>query len=93
MSNLPSFRFTIGAFTLAGGVHPPKAISVKILFASFWFFSAITVSTYIANLAAFLTVSNLGTTTISIKELANQVAIEYSTVGKYSHGRLESKYL
>lgn len=77
---LDSIWFIMGAFTLAGGVHPPKALPVKILLASFWFFSAITITTYQANIAAFLTVSNLNTKITSVKDLPNQVEIQYTVV-------------
>ena len=80
---IDSIWFAIGAFTLAGGVHPPKALSIKIMFASFWFFSAITISTYQANLAAFLTVSTLGSQIDSIKDLTTQTDIEYTTIGNF----------
>ena len=70
----------MNAFTLAGGVHPPKSITIKTILATFWLFSAITVSTYQANLAAFLTSSKLDTEIDSIKSLADQFSISYSAI-------------
>jgi hypothetical protein len=61
---------------------PPKSLSVSILIASFWIFSAICVSTYQANLAAFLTSQTLQTKINSIKDLLEETNIEYSAVGK-----------
>ncbi len=72
----------LGSFTLAGGISPPKAVSVCILIASFWFLSAICISTYQANLAAFLTSKTLQTKISSVKDLLQETNIEYSTVGK-----------
>ena len=70
----------IGSFTLSGGIVPPKAKSICILIASFWFFSAIIICTYQANLAAFITLqTKLG----SIKDLLQETELEYSAVGKF----------
>ena len=61
---------------------PPKSFSVSILLVSFWFFSAICVSTYQANLAASFTSQTLQTKINSIKDLLKETNIEYSAVGK-----------
>jgi hypothetical protein len=63
------------------GIDPPKLLSIKLVLASFWLFSAVTVSTYQANLAAFLTSSKLNTKLSSIKSLADQFTIRYSAIG------------
>lgn len=42
-----------------------------------WFFTLIMVSSYTANLAAFLTVESLSSPFKSIEELANQDVIKY----------------
>jgi len=54
---------------------------MKLVLASFWLFSAVTISTYQANLAAFLTSSKLNTELTSIKSLADQFTIRYSALG------------
>jgi hypothetical protein len=64
-------------------VHPPKALAIKVLLAAFWLFSAVTVSTYQANLSAYLTVSSLsGNNVPSVQSLASQLELEYTTISK-----------
>lgn len=52
--------------------------------AGFWFFSVIMMSTFTANLAAFLTVSRMGSAINSMTELASQSDIKYSVVAESS---------
>ena len=55
-----------------GGGEPPRCLASRLLVAGFWFFSVVIMSTFTANLAAFLTVSRMGTTIASLDELAAQ---------------------
>ncbi|XP_034487556.1 glutamate receptor ionotropic, kainate 2 isoform X2 [Drosophila innubila] len=53
--------FSIGALLQQGSELAPKAFSTRAVAASWWFFTLILVSSYTANLAAFLTVESLVT--------------------------------
>ena len=59
-----------GAFFLPG----------KLLYGAWYFFILIIVSSYTANLAAFLTLQNIPTTINSVDDLASQTEILYGTV-------------
>ena len=50
--------------------RPPSAFSTRMIAALWWFFSLILISSYTANLAAFLTVERLETPIQSIEDLA-----------------------
>ncbi|CAL1534208.1 unnamed protein product, partial [Lymnaea stagnalis] len=76
--------FVIGALTMAGGGDPPHSLSGRFLVTGFWFFAIIMMSTFTANLAAFLTVSRMGMTVTSLDTLAAQSDIKYSVVDKTS---------
>ncbi|CAG5132015.1 unnamed protein product, partial [Candidula unifasciata] len=54
------------------GGDPPRSLSGRLLVAGFWFFSVIMMSTFTANLAAFLTVSRMGMTITSLDDLNRQ---------------------
>ncbi|KAK7111834.1 ionotropic receptor 25a-like [Littorina saxatilis] len=75
-----SIWFVIGSVTLAGGGEPPRCLASRLLVAGFWFFSVVIMSTFTANLAAFLTVSRMGTSIASLDELAAQSDVRYSVV-------------
>lgn len=66
-----SFWFALGAIMQQGSELYPKSISGKILACAWWMFSLIMVSSYTANLAAFLTVERMVTPISSAAELAN----------------------
>lgn len=78
-----TFWYIIGSFTVTGGINPPKSIAISLLVASFWFLSAICLSTYQANLSAFLTGSRLQTQSYSIEHLAELQNLEYSVIGMF----------
>lgn len=57
----------------------PKATSTRII-AGFWgFFTLIIISSYTANLAAFLTVERMQVPIEDVKDLAKQTKIKYGT--------------
>ncbi|KAK9754331.1 Ligand-gated ion channel [Popillia japonica] len=72
-----SFWFTVGSLMQQGTELAPIGISTRMLAGVWWFFTLIMVSSYTANLAAFLTVTTLNTPFSSIDELAKQEEIKY----------------
>ncbi|XP_046352785.2 ionotropic receptor 25a-like [Haliotis rufescens] len=79
-----SIWFVMGSLTMSGAGVPPKSFPARLLVAGFWFFSVIMMSTFTANLAAFLTVSRMGSAINSMTELASQSDIKYSVVAESS---------
>lgn len=58
----------------------PKALSTRIVGGIWWFFTLIIISSYTANLAAFLTVERMDSPIDSADDLAKQTKIEYGAV-------------
>lgn len=58
----------------------PKALSTRIIGSIWWFFTLIIISSYTANLAAFLTVERMESPIDSADDLAKQTKIEYGAV-------------
>ena len=58
----------------------PKAVSTRIVGGIWWFFTLIMISSYTANLAAFLTVERMATPIESADDLADQKDISYGTL-------------
>ncbi|PSN42074.1 hypothetical protein C0J52_16393 [Blattella germanica] len=54
-----------------------RAVSTRMVAGIWWFFTLIIVSSYTANLAAFLTVESMTSPFKNVKELANQNVIKY----------------
>ncbi|XP_037083602.1 glutamate receptor ionotropic, kainate 2-like isoform X1 [Pollicipes pollicipes] len=75
-----SFWFTIGTLMQQGSDLNPKAISTRIVGGIWWFFTLIIISSYTANLAAFLTVERMITPIESAEDLADQSDISYGTL-------------
>ncbi|KAL1415058.1 hypothetical protein MTO96_029835 [Rhipicephalus appendiculatus] len=55
----------------------PRALSTRVAAGMWWFFTLIMVSSYTANLAAFLTVERLVSPIESVEDLAKQTSIQY----------------
>lgn len=55
----------------------PKAGSTRIIAGVWWFFTLILISSYTANLAAFLTITRMSTPIKNADDLAKQTAIKY----------------
>jgi hypothetical protein len=81
----------------------PKALSTRIVGGIWWFFTLIIISSYTANLAAFLTVERMESPIDSADDLAKQTRIEYGVVeegstmtffkvGHIGHGSILSIY-
>lgn len=62
----------------------PSAASSRIVSVSWWFFTLILVSSYTANLAAFLTVERMKPRIENVEDLARQSAIKYGTTQESS---------
>ncbi|XP_071050374.1 glutamate receptor ionotropic, kainate 2-like isoform X13 [Onthophagus taurus] len=78
MSN--SFWFITGTLLRqASGVNP-QATSTRIVGGIWWFFTLIIISSYTANLAAFLTVERMITPIENAEDLAGQTDIPYGTL-------------
>ena len=80
-----SFWFALTSFTPQGGGEAPKALSGRVLVASYWLFVVLMLATFTANLAAFLTVERMQTTVQSLEELARQSKINYTVVANSSY--------
>lgn len=61
---------------------PPvfRAVSGRIVGSVWWFFTLIIISSYTANLAAFLTVDRMNTPINSVEDLAKQTKIQYGAL-------------
>lgn len=75
-----SFWFTVVTLMKQGCDLNPKAISTRIIGAIWWFFTLIIISSYTANLAAFLTVDRMITPIESVEDLAVQDKISYGAL-------------
>ncbi|KAH9389246.1 hypothetical protein TYRP_008603, partial [Tyrophagus putrescentiae] len=69
--------FTIGCLMQQGCDIMPRSLSTRVLAASWWFFILILVSSYTANLAAFLTVERMVNPIESAEDLSKQIKIPY----------------
>jgi ionotropic glutamate receptor len=67
-----SFWFITGTFLRQGSGLNPKAASTRIVGGIWWFFTLIIISSYTANLAAFLTVDRMITPIENAEDLAKQ---------------------
>ncbi|XP_045593286.1 glutamate receptor ionotropic, kainate 2 isoform X4 [Procambarus clarkii] len=71
--------FCIGSLMQQGGDLLPKAVSTRIVAGIWWFFTLIMISSYTANLAAFLTVERMESPIESAEDLAKQTKIKYGS--------------
>ncbi|XP_076467225.1 glutamate receptor ionotropic, kainate 2-like [Babylonia areolata] len=74
-----SFWFTVGTLMQQGSDINPRAVSTRIVGGIWWFFTLIIISSYTANLAAFLTVERLVAPIETVEDLAKQTDIAYGT--------------
>ncbi|XP_054637242.1 glutamate receptor ionotropic, kainate 3 [Dunckerocampus dactyliophorus] len=77
---LNSFWFGVGSLMQQGSELMPKALSTRIIGGIWWFFTLIIISSYTANLAAFLTVERMDSPADSADDIAKQTKIEYGVV-------------
>jgi len=75
MSN--TLWFCLSAFLQQGIDILPKSVSGRLVTSAWWLFTLIIISSYTANLAAFLTAKRMKPTIESAEDLAKQTAIQY----------------
>ncbi|XP_059369690.1 glutamate receptor ionotropic, kainate 4 [Carassius carassius] len=75
-----SFWFPVGGFMQQGSTIAPRALSTRCVSGVWWAFTLIIISSYTANLAAFLTVQRMEVPIESVDDLADQTAIQYGTM-------------
>eukprot|EP00092_Neocalanus_flemingeri_P003937 GFUD01004238.1.p1 GENE.GFUD01004238.1~~GFUD01004238.1.p1 ORF type:complete len:922 (+),score=208.49 GFUD01004238.1:310-3075(+) len=71
--------FGIGSFLCQGCDILPKTISTRTVAIMWWFFTLIMMSSYTANLAAFLTASKMSSPVNSAEDLSKQTKIKFGT--------------
>ncbi|KAI1287063.1 Glutamate receptor ionotropic, kainate 2 [Halotydeus destructor] len=76
--------FALGSIMQQGSDLSPRALSTRTLASIWWFFTLIMVSSYTANLAAFLTVSRMASPIENADDLAKQTTITYGCKGEGS---------
>uniref|UniRef100_A0A914UQJ0 Ionotropic glutamate receptor C-terminal domain-containing protein n=2 Tax=Plectus sambesii TaxID=2011161 RepID=A0A914UQJ0_9BILA len=81
---LNSLWFTVGSLMQQGSDLTPRAASTRLVAGIWWFFTLILISSYTANLAAFLTVERMVSPIESADDLAKQTKIKYGTLGSGS---------
>ncbi|KAI8493781.1 hypothetical protein Bbelb_287020 [Branchiostoma belcheri] len=87
-----SLWLTYWSIVRKGGEPAPRSLPSRILAGAWWFFTLIVISTYTANLTAFLTVKRLVSPIKSIDDLAGQTAIQYSvTEGTFLYSFFKSQ--
>lgn len=79
-SLLNSFWFTIGSLMQQGSDLAPKSMSTRAMAGTWYFFTLIMISSYTANLAAFLTVEKIVYPIENAKDLSEQTEIKYGCV-------------
>ncbi|XP_041357984.1 glutamate receptor-like [Gigantopelta aegis] len=79
-----SLWFSLGAIMQQGCDISPRSMSGRIVGSVWWFFTLIIISSYTANLAAFLTVERMLTPVESAEDLAKQTDIQYGVINSGS---------
>ncbi|KAL8564050.1 hypothetical protein ACOMHN_016339 [Nucella lapillus] len=74
-----SLWFTVGSLMQQGCEIAPRALSTRLVACMWWFFTLIMISSYTANLAAFLTVERMVSDITSADDLVKQHTIKYGT--------------
>jgi len=75
-----AFWFAVGTLMQQGSDINPRAVSTRIVGGMWWFFTLIIISSYTANLAAFLTVERMVSPIESAEDLSQQTKILYGTI-------------
>lgn len=74
-----SMWFAIGTLMQQGSDINPRACSTRLVGSIWWFFTLIMISSYTANLAAFLTIERMVSPIESVEDLEKQTEIKYGT--------------
>ncbi|GFR03456.1 glutamate receptor ionotropic, kainate 2 [Trichonephila clavata] len=83
-SLMNSLWFTIGSLMQQGSDLAPRAMSTRTIAGIWYFFTLIMISSYTANLAAFLTVEKVIYPVENAEDLAKQTKIKYGCLGSGS---------
>ncbi|XP_052420093.1 glutamate receptor ionotropic, delta-2-like isoform X2 [Carassius gibelio] len=75
-----SMWFVYGSFVQQGGEVPYTTLATRMMMGVWWLFALIVISSYTANLAAFLTISRIENSIQSLQDLAKQTDLPYGTV-------------
>ncbi|KAI1707457.1 ligand-gated ion channel domain-containing protein [Ditylenchus destructor] len=81
---LNSAWFTLSSLMQQGSDLSPRSASTRMAAAVWWFFALIFMSSYTANLAAFLTTERMFTPIENADDLARQTKIKYGTLNRGS---------
>uniref|UniRef100_A0A8C5LYS9 Glutamate receptor n=1 Tax=Leptobrachium leishanense TaxID=445787 RepID=A0A8C5LYS9_9ANUR len=87
-----SMWFVYGSFVQQGGEVPYTTLATRMMMGAWWLFALIVISSYTANLAAFLTISRIESSIQSLQDLSRQTDIPYGTVldsAVYEHIRMK----
>lgn len=79
-SILNTLWFNLAAFMQQGVDFAPRSLSGRVVASVWWFFNLILISSYTANLAAFLTVERMVNPIESAEDLIKQNEIRYGAV-------------
>jgi glutamate receptor, ionotropic, invertebrate len=72
--------FNLAALMQQGVDIAPKSVSGRVVASAWWFFTLILISSYTANLAAFLTVERMVSPIESAEDLVKQTEIQYGAL-------------
>lgn len=72
---------TVGSIMQQGCDILPKGLPTRLAAASWWFFALIVISSYTANLAAFLTKEQMEDSIESVEDLSKESKIKYGLLG------------
>uniref|UniRef100_A0A8C7NHT9 Glutamate receptor n=1 Tax=Oncorhynchus mykiss TaxID=8022 RepID=A0A8C7NHT9_ONCMY len=75
-----SMWFVYGSFVQQGGEVPYTTLATRMMMGVWWLFALIVLSSYTANLAAFLTISRIENSIQSLQDLSKQTELPYGTV-------------
>uniref|UniRef100_A0A8C7XXU3 Glutamate receptor n=1 Tax=Oryzias sinensis TaxID=183150 RepID=A0A8C7XXU3_9TELE len=75
-----SMWFVYGSFVQQGGEVPYTTLATRMMMGIWWMFALIVISSYTANLAAFLTITRIENSIQSLQDLSKQTELPYGTV-------------
>ncbi|XP_044051876.1 glutamate receptor ionotropic, delta-2 isoform X1 [Siniperca chuatsi] len=75
-----SMWFVYGSFVQQGGEVPYTTLATRMMMGVWWMFALIVISSYTANLAAFLTITRIENSIQSLQDLSKQTDLPYGTV-------------